>query len=220
MTEPAGAAAVVPSTAADPATPATPSATDPAAELARVTAELEAWKGHSRSWETKAKANIQAAEAAASNAEQLAKVAAALGLAPDAKPDVDAISRQLETTKAEAKARAVELAVLRAAQTAGANGDELLDSRGFLNKVSAVDPNDLDAVKAAVAEHVAANPKFAITPPAAPAAPAARQASTAGQFDGQPGGPRQLGEADWKRMSPTEISEASKKGLFRDYLNS
>jgi hypothetical protein len=222
MTEPAPA----PTAAPEPTALAAPaaSATDPLAEIARLQAEVDTWKGHSRTWETRAKTNGEAAQAAAVREATLAKVAEALGLDAGNKSDPEAIAKQLAATQAEARARSVELAVLRAAQAAGADGDALLDSRGFLKKVADVDPADGDAVKAAVAAAVAANPKFAVAAPAAPTAPApapaARQASTAGSFDQQPGTPRQLGAEDMKHMTAAQISEASRKGLFRDYLNS
>lgn len=214
---PAPAAAVPAATSTEPAA----TATDPAAEIARLQAELDQWKGHSRGWEAKAKANLDAAQQAAQRDEQLAKVAQALGI-EGPKPDPEAIARQLAASQAEAAQRARELAVLRAAQSAGADGDALLDSRAFLREIESIDPNDPNAVRAAVTAAVTSNPKFAVAPPspATPAAPPPRQASTAGNFNAQPGAARQLGMDDFNRMTPAERSDAMRKGLFQDYLNS
>src|ERR1700681_335270 len=94
-------AAAPPTAPAPPApVPMPPSATDPVAENARLQAELDQWKGHSRSWETKAKANLEAAQQTAANKEQLAKIAQALGLEGTA-PDPAAIQQQLAAAQAE-----------------------------------------------------------------------------------------------------------------------
>lgn len=220
-TAPAAQPAAPTTTVTAPTAPAP--ATDPAAEIARLQAEIDTWKGHSRKWEARATAKTDADAAAATRDAALAKVAEALGLdAAVTKPDPEAIARQLQATQAEAKARAVEVAVLRAAQSAGADGDALLDSKAFAAKVANIDPADADAVKAVVAAAVAANPRYATAQQQAAAAPPPqRQASTGGQFDGAPGtSNQQLGEADWKRMSPAEIAKASREGRFNDYLNS
>lgn len=217
MTEPAQPPAAP---APTPAPPAAAPATDLAAEIARLTKEADDWKGHARTWETRHKAPEVAAGADA--LAKLTKLQELLG--GTAAPDPEQIARELADTRATAQQRAVEVAVLRAAQAAGADGDALLDSRGFLDKVSKLDPNDPAAIKAAVTDAMTANPRLAATPatptPAAPAAPAARQASTGADFAGSPGGARQLTQADLATMTKPAIAKALKDGLLADLLKS
>jgi len=117
----------------------------------------------------KAKENKEQAES--EKTQMLKNIAKALGLADDETPDPDKLSAQLTASQAEARERAVELAVYRAAGTAGADPDALLDSRTFINKVKNLNPSD-DNFSASVAEAIAAavesNPKLkvAVTKPA------------------------------------------------------
>ena len=209
-----------PAPAAPPA--AAPSATDPAAEIARLTAELETWKGHSRGWETKAKANLQAAQANAEREAKLAEVAKALGL-PDPTPSAEQIAQQLTAAQQSTAQLARENAVLRAASAAGADPNALLDSRSFLDSIKAVDPTDTAAVQAAVQAAVAANPRYAATgaAPAGPQQPAApvQMATAAGQF-GQPAGNEQWTADDVAKASPAALSKAMAGGRLTNYLRS
>lgn len=245
MTEPAGIAPAATATAtADPATaanPAAPTMTAPAAataptatagsqptaptveqlqaQLTAMQADNEKWKALSRKNETRA----------GENAAALQKAAEALGLTT-AQTDPATIAAQLQASQAEAKSRAVELAVLRAATRLGADGDALLDSRGFLGRIKELDPGDAEGIKAAISAAVTEAPtKYALagntsTTTAAtaqqPAQPPQRQASTGGEFNGQPGGQRQWTKADVDRASPAQVAKAMKDGLLRDYLAS
>jgi hypothetical protein len=69
---------------------------------------------------------------------QLQKVLKALGLETDG-DNAEQLSEKLTAAQADAKQRAVELAVYKAATKAGADPDALLDSRAFLTTVSALD---------------------------------------------------------------------------------
>lgn len=222
MTEPATPA---PAAAAAPAAPApapaaaASSETDLAAQLAATQADRDKWKGHARDWEGKAKANTQSAEEAATRDAAIKKIAAELGLPVDTKPDPEALTRALEAQRAENTQLARERAVLLAAHSAGADPAALLDSRAFLKAMEGIDPSDSAAVTEAVKAAVAANPRYAVAP-TAPAAPAPPQASTAGGFDGAPGGGRQFTAADVARMTPAQVSKARKDGLLDAYLAS
>lgn len=191
-------------------------------------ADAEKWKTFSRKHEKDAKANAEAAQAAATNKDMLAKVAAALGLdSGDKGPDAAAITAQLETAKAQATAQARENAVLRAAGRLGADGDALLDSRAFLAAIGDLDPADATAIGEAIAAAVKANPRYAAGAtgtgtgdgiPAAPVPPA-RQASGTTDFNGAPGGNRQWTEADVARATPAQLRKATTDGLLKQYLS-
>jgi hypothetical protein len=213
--QPAPASAPVPPA---PATTA-PTATDPAAELARVTAELDQWKGHSRSWEAKAKANLEAAQQAAANKELLAKVAQTLGL-EGAAPDPAQIQQQLAAAQAEKAQLARERAVLLAASSAGADPLALLDSRQFLSALEGIDPANTAAVTDAVKAAVAANPRYAAATTAPAATAPVRQANVAGDFNGSPGGQRQWTAADIAKATPAEVTKAMNAHLLDDYMAS
>lgn len=71
--------------------------------------------------------------------------------------------QQLNSASSRAQNLERENAVLRYAAQLGADGDRLLDSRSFLDKLSAVDPSKPEAVKAAITDALKANPTFAIT---------------------------------------------------------
>lgn len=114
-----------------------------------------------------------AADAAAAKAERDAvadAVMKALGKTPDDEP-VTIESLQAALAESAGKTTASESvntdlrrenAVLRYAAGLGANGDALLDSRGFVTKLSAVDPSDAEAVKATITAALAENSGFAL----------------------------------------------------------
>ena len=114
----------------------------------------------------KAREAEQAAAAAAKErdalVQQLGKV---LGLVKDDDeadaPDAEALARSVaEEQQRAAKARR-ELAVFRSAAKVGADPDRLLDSNRFLTSLEKVDPDDTDAVTAAVKDALASNPDLA-----------------------------------------------------------
>jgi len=191
------------------------------------TADTEKWKALSRKHEKQAKENSDAGQTAAQRQAALDKVLAALGVegAGSKAPDVDAITAKLQESQAAERARAVELAVLRAAGRNGADGDALLDSRSFLDSLKDIDPSDATAIADAVKAAVTANSRYA-----APGADTAgqgstqqqttqqRQASSTSEFNGAPGGQRQWTEADVQRATPAELRKATKDGLLKQYL--
>ena len=99
------------------------------------------------------------------------KIAKALGIGADETPTVEQVTEQLTTAQRDARERAVDLAVYRAAGTAGADPDALLDSASFRRRVADLDPAGDgfdDKVAGAIAEALKANPRLATTPAAAP----------------------------------------------------
>ena len=94
--------------------------------------------------------------------QQLGKV---LGLVKedgeDEAPDAEALARSVAEEQQRAAEARRELAVFRAAAKAGADPDRLLDSRRFLTSLEKVDPDDTDAVTAAVKDALASNPDLA-----------------------------------------------------------
>ena len=114
----------------------------------------------------KAREAEQAAAAAAQErdalVQQLGKV---LGLVKDDDeadaPDAEALARSVAEEQQRAAEARRELAVFRAAAKAGADPDRLLDSRRFLTSLEKVDPDDTDAVTAAVKDALASNPDLA-----------------------------------------------------------
>lgn len=131
---------------------------DPAGTIARLERELADARKDAGKARTTAKQRA-ADEAKAELAQQIGR---ALGIVEDGTPpDPDALARQLADEQNKARQTAVELAVYRTAQAAGADPDALLDSRQFAAAVADLDPSDNDAIKAAVQQAVEANPRLA-----------------------------------------------------------
>lgn len=95
------------------------------------------------------------------------KIAAALGIGTaGTPPTVEQVTEQLATAQTEARERAVDLAVFRAAPAANADPDALLDSTAFRRRVADLDPAGAkfgEQVAAAIADAVKANPRLAAT---------------------------------------------------------
>ncbi|MFE7017564.1 hypothetical protein ACFVAQ_45095 [Streptomyces sp. NPDC057651] len=91
------------------------------------------------------------------------------------------LTAQLTQAQESARTTAVELAVYRTAQAAGANPDALLDSRAFASAVAALDPSDNTAITAAIQAAVTANPRLAAQAQQGPARGGA-------EFNGAPSG--------------------------------
>ena len=129
-------------------------------------------------------------------------------------------AEQARTKEFEDAARQtqVELAVYKTAGKHGGDPDALLDSRGFANAIAKLDPaSDTFAsdVEKAVKQAVETNPKLGAKQPepAKPTVPAG-----GAPMSGAPGGKRQLGAEDIKRMTPEQISKAVEEGRFNAYL--
>lgn len=156
---------------------------------------------------TRVEAKKQAAEEAAAAAKkQMAEdIGRALGIITDDTPeedklDPDQLKQLLEGERTSTQMARTELAVFKAASGGTFNAAALLDSRSFLDSVKDLDPSDAEAVNAAIAKAIEANPWLKVEPapsvdpaPADPApAPVPTNAPTAppsgGSFAGGPGG--------------------------------
>lgn len=171
----------------------------------------------------------QAAEkkSADEQAAFMKKVAAAFGIETDeAKPPTpEELAKELEEargetkeSRAQARQTQVELAVYKTAGRHGGDPDALLDSRSFANAIAKLDPSAADfdeQVGKAVKAAVESNAKLAAKAPESKPEPTPAGGAP---MDGAPGGTRQLGEADRKRMTSEEIAKAVKEGRFKSYL--
>jgi hypothetical protein len=185
-----------------PATP--PTGQDPAAEVARLTKELEAARKEAGA----ARVNAKATAAAEARAELLKQLSgdAPEPLTPEQLQQQLAEARTQGTTATQAAAAAaIELSVFRTAQRLGANADALLDSRAFCDGIDAldIDPSDTAAFTAAVTEKVNA---------ALAANPALRAGPTAGRSGGDMGGGG--GSGDGAATIDAQIAEATKRRDF------
>ncbi|MFC8267808.1 hypothetical protein ACFUIZ_19055 [Streptomyces cinereoruber] len=159
---------------------------DPAAQVARLTKELEDARKDAGKARTEAKRQA-AEEAKASLVQELGK---ALGLVKDddkdaAPPDPAKLQAAIESATAAHRETAIELAVFKGASKHGADPSALTDSRAFMAKLGKLDPSDEgftkkvgEAIKAAVAD----NPKLK-------AAGQVSAASASGEFTGGTGEP-------------------------------
>jgi hypothetical protein len=144
---------VTPPVPQPPATP--PTGQDPAAEVARLTKELEAARKEAGAARVNAKATA-AAEARAELLKLLSPDAAAPLTPEQLQQQLTEARTQGTTAQQAAAAAAIELSVYRTAQRLGANAEALLDSRSFVDQIDAldVDPTDTAAFTAAVTEKV------------------------------------------------------------------
>lgn len=130
----------------------------------------------------------------------------------DEEPDPAQVADQLTRAQSDAKAKAVELAVYRAAAKAGVDGDALLDSRSFLDSLASLNPADGGFTQAVEDAIKGSGDRFKTQPPKA--APT----KSGGDFNGAPNAKRQLTEADVARMSPDEIDRALAEGQLSALL--
>lgn len=131
--------------------------------------------------------------------EQLDGIAKALGLKGEEKTDPAKLQQQLDQTQQQAKTAAVELAVYKTASKHQGDPDALLDSRGFLAKLTDLDPADAkfqDKVDAAIKAAVDENPKLKATQAAA-----SSSADHAGGSGGGSGKPTSLEDAITQKMA-------------------
>jgi len=230
-TPPEPAAPATPPTDPAPATepPAEPKAKAPKFEGDFDPARFEKLVENLRGDVDAEKAKRVAAEQKAQQdqADLLKKVAAAFGLdtGEEKPPTPEELTQQLaeqrDRTKASddrARQTQVELAVYKSAATHGGDPDALLDSRGFTQAITGLDPASTSFaadVEKAVKEAVTANPKLAAKQPE----PAPPQVPAGGApMGGAPGTKRQLGAEDVKRMTPEQITKAANEGRLNDYL--
>lgn len=209
-TESAAAAPTPEAPATDPKpTPPPAAPANPWEDPAAAKAEIEKLRRENGAARTNAKA--QAAEEARKELAQ--NIGKALGLVEDEPIDPAKLTEQLTASQAEAKRARVELAVYRAADSAGGDPAALLDSSSFLKSLDSLDPSDASAVQAAIAAAVEANPRLGAAPATKAPAPNPAQGASA---TGAPAG--QLTEQDLARMTPDEIEAARKAGRLNALL--
>lgn len=157
-TPPAGAGETPPASETPPAGDTKPPADNPWADPEKAKAEIERLRAENGKERTNAK--TKAAEDARN--ELVKELGKALGFVKDgdAKPDPEALTKQISTLSTEATQAKTELAVYKAASKAGADADALLDSRGFLAKLTDIDPTDTKAITKAIEDAVKDNPKL------------------------------------------------------------
>ena len=166
---------------------------------------------------SEARAGEAAQRTKASEADAKTKaILKAAGIETD-EADPVKIAAELETERSTSRQRAVELAVFRAASSAGADPDALLDSRGFLDKVKDLDPSDGQGIRLAIADAIQNNPRLkaqAAEPATAQPAPSAPAAGVSGaDFAGGTGAAaQQLTRDQLAGMSPEDILKAHKDG--------
>lgn len=222
----------------EPTAPAAPEpATEPKAKAPKFEGEFDPAKfetlvANIRGDVDAEKAKREAAEAQVKKVQQdqadfMKKMANLFGVETDEQkpPTPEQLAEQLaeaqtRTKVSDDRARQtqVELAVYKTAGIHGGDPDALLDSRSFANAIAELDPAAADfggQVGKAVKAAVDGNAKLAAKVPAAEPAPTPAGGAP---MDGAPGGKRQLGEADRKRMSDKEIADAVKEGRFDAYL--
>lgn len=205
---PAVPAAPTPEAVTPPAAP--PADTPPVAAAESVDA-LPTWAqkiiADARSGEANYRTKAQTAAEAAQK-ELTDKLAVALGLKPDAATDPAALTASLTEAQANAQRAARELAIFKAASTAGADPNRLLDSNSFMSSVSQVDPGDGAAVQAAIQAALAANPLLK----------AVQAAAASGTELGGSGETGQITEQQLAAMSPEEKVAALKAGKLQHLL--
>jgi hypothetical protein len=124
---------------------------------------VEALRAEVADWRTKAQSAQQ---------DFVDKIAKALGInGAGETPTVEQVTDQLTAAQQDARERAVDLAVYRAAGPASADPDALLDSTAFRKRVAELDPaadGFTEKVTAAITTAVKDNPRLAAGPAAAP----------------------------------------------------
>lgn len=162
--------------------PPTPPTAAPAEEVTEPAAKAENQEKHGHSIETmedalkviadlraeNAKSRTTAKEQAAeqARADLIAKLSTALGITtdeeetPDPEQAASRLAAEVEQERAAAKTAALELAVYKAATSAGVNADMLLDSRSFANAITDIDPGDTQAISDAINNVVQSRPEL------------------------------------------------------------
>lgn len=208
-----------------PAVPAAPAAADDAAGEAALAAAIAEANGSQtveslpdwaqkliRDTRTEAATHRTAAKTAGDKATQdlTDKLAVALGLKPDAATDPAALTASLTAAQQQAQNAARELAIYKAAGSAGANPSRLLDSNTFMTSVAGLDPADGAALTAAIKSAIADNPLLKTVQAAV---------ASGGELGGS-GESSQFTEEQFARIAndPEAIVAAQKAGLLRNLL--
>jgi hypothetical protein len=151
--------------------------------------------------------------AAKSAAEQATKdltdkLAVALGLKPDAATDPAALTAQIVEAQTNAAKAARELAIFKAATTAGADPNRLLDSNSFMTSVQGLDPSDGAGITSAINAAIAANPILK----------AVQAAAASGTELGGSGETGLITEQQFAAMTPEQKNAAFREGKLAHLL--
>ena len=150
-----------------PAPPAAPAdGTDWKARFEEAQRQADQWKAQSRRQEQRSKANH---EESRTLTEVLRQVAEKVGVEFDDHPDPEVLQQKLTEQTALARQHAVELAVYRQAGQ-GVNTAALLDSREFISRTAALDPDaaDFHSQLADLVREAAGQPRYQFAQPPAP----------------------------------------------------
>lgn len=139
----------------------------------------------------------------------LAAIAKAAGIdVPGDQPDPEKLAQSLTEAQTKAATAARELAIFKSAATAGADPSRLLDSNAFMTSVAGLDPNDGQAIQAAINAAVAANPLLK----------ASQAAAASGTELGGTGETGQITEAQLAQMTPEDKAKAFREGKLNHLL--
>jgi hypothetical protein len=178
--------------------------------------EAQAWvREQIAAADQKARTQSKANAAKEATESTLSKIAQALGLAPDATKDPDALAKQLREAQSEARALHVDTAIEKAARKAG--GDEDLVSAWLAKHartaLKELDPNDAgfrkavdDLVVKAIEEHPRLKAESAGPAPAARGGATSTAMAGAGAAAAQDGAA--TGGPDWENMSVEDMRKA------------
>jgi hypothetical protein len=188
--EPDGRFAQQPPAAAQPQAPAAPTdAVDWKAEAARLKTEADNWKAQSRRQEARSKQNHAEAQGLEAVVRQIAEK---LEVPFDDRPDPEVLQQRLAETASRARQSEVELAVYRQAAAAqNVNAVALLDSREFMSRTAALDPDaaDFHAQLSDLVREAAGQPRYQFVQPPAPQPPPAPEPPAQQQAPAQPAQP-------------------------------
>lgn len=182
------------------------------------------WKKKSRLWEKRARNDQKRIKQLEKEQKDFQNsIATALGLKKGEDADPKQLAKDLSAKDEEISAMKLENSILRAAPSMGVDGDMLLDSRSFSNKVAELDADDKDFKKdlqALIREELKSRPNLALR-------------GTSGGGVGEKGGSRksgketqgkgtgeQLTREDLKSMTPAEIEKARLDGRLKNLLGS
>jgi len=194
-----------------------------APETERLAWDALYWKTSSRQWEGRVKAKN---EELSKDEAFRRRVAEALNIDYDERPDPEEMARRLEAEKRRSRQSEVKLAILTAATGSSVNPVALLDSLEFMSRTAELDPEspDFQAHVGDLVREAASQPRYQFRQPPQPAAapepsltpqvtqpPAQQQpaaqfqqppaqppaASSGADFSGAPGGNRLWTQADY-----------------------
>lgn len=163
---------------------------DPAAQ--KIISDLRKEAGDNRVKATAAETRTQA-------------ILKAAGLAPEEKDPAALLAAAQQNAANSAR----ELAVFKAASTAGADPTKLLDRASFITSIKGIDPSDGPAIKAAIDAAVTADASLK-----------AARAAGASSVDtsGGTGETGQITEAQLAQMTPEQIDKAYREGKLKHLL--